>query len=707
MKSSLFRIRPSFAVKNGLPNQFVACVLRETARAVYVYGRGDGEEATSCVRCGRKLTHPVSVLTGIGPECGQHWWDESVLGPYGFTEAHAEVLKRMVQSVIVDGWIPRSTIESQGPSPAPISVPEDHRMRPRRDSDSVLDRLKAVDLDPDMDLLLIRFPYEASTVAQVKTLPGRRWVKERRMWTAPFSLSSLINLRSWGFGISDAAVTRMDGVFGPAEGQKDLDLPEGLRPYQEEGVRFIAGRRGRALLGDEQGLGKTPQALAWVHASPEVGLTIAVVPACVKVNWAREAFRWAPECGVLVINGRPPKKIDWGSFRIKPAVGKKGRDIVIINYDILSNTWETYTDAKGKKQKREVKYTGWVDYIIDRCPDAVLIDEIQYAKNRTSARTKAVMKLAHKCKNVIGISGTPATNRPVEFYPAFKMIEPGLFPSFWAFAQEFCGAVHNGFGWDFSGSTNESKLHEILTSTIMLRRLKKTVATELPPKRRMVVPVSIANRTEYIAASRDLESWLEFQGRASNIDMAEALTRMTFLKQIAARGKMPAAIEWINNYLDGGDKLVVFAHHREIIDLLMDEFPSIAVKLDGRTKAAERQRAVDRFQEDPFIRLFVGNLEAAGVGITLTAAHDTCFVELGWNSAQHDQAEDRVHRIGQEAESVGAYYLVAEDTIEEDIIQVIDHKREVLAAIVDGERVQDRDLLTSLLANYSASPEVA
>ncbi len=146
---------------------------------------------------------------------------------------------------------------------------------------------------------------------------------------------------------------------------------------------------------------------------------------------------------------------------------------------------------------------------------------------------------------------------------------------------------------------------------------------------------------------------------------------------------------------------MVFATHHKVIDRLMEEFGPYAVKLDGRDSPAAKQAAVDTFQTDPNVLLFVGNIKAAGVGITLTAANATCFVELAWTPGEHDQAEDRVHRIGQEADSVAAYYLVAEGTVEDEIASLLDLKRETLAMVLDGREVESEDLLTELLRRYS------
>jgi SWI/SNF-related matrix-associated actin-dependent regulator 1 of chromatin subfamily A len=235
----------------------------------------------------------------------------------------------------------------------------------------------------------------------------------------------------------------------------------------------------------------------------------------------------------------------------------------------------------------------------------------------------------------------------------------------------------------------------------MLRRKKADVLKDLPEKRRLVIPMPLDNAAEYGRADEELLRWIRENfgvGRANAAANAEALVRFGVLKQLAAKGKLSSAVEWIENALETNGKLVVFAVHHATIDYLREALaawnPAV---VDGRVDTARRQEAVDRFQNDPECKVFLGNIKAAGVGLTLTAASTTVFVEMGWTPGEHDQAEDRVHRIGQEAASVEAYYLVAENTIEEEIAGILDEKREVLNMVLDGEETPESSMLTVLL----------
>jgi len=225
------------------------------------------------------------------------------------------------------------------------------------------------------------------------------------------------------------------------------------------------------------------------------------------------------------------------------------------------------------------------------------------------------------------------------------------------------------------------------------------VLKDLPAKVRCVVPMELSNRTKYKQAETSIIQFIaanEGLDRAEKAKQAEVLVKIEKLKQLALEGKLKQAIKWIEDYLETNDKLVVFATHTATLDALEAAF-SNTVRVDGSTSQANRQKAVDDFQEKPNINLFLGNIKAAGVGLTLTAANATCFLEFPWTSGDLDQAEDRVHRIGQKADSVMAYYLVGEDSIDEYIAELIDEKRKVLTQVLDGKDVEDNSLFTELL----------
>src|SRR5690606_28043131 len=249
-------------------------------------------------------------------------------------------------------------------------------------------------------------------------------------------------------------------------------------------------------------------------------------------------------------------------------------------------------------------------------PQVIIMDEAHYIKNNSAIRTKATKKLVKRILHVIALTGTPIENRPIEGFNIFQIIEPNLFPNFWTYVHRYCGAHHNGFGWDFSGATNKEELHQILTSTIMIRRRKADVLKDLPEKLYSFVPMELSNETEYRVAEEEFIQYIRFtKGKeaAEKAKKAEHLVKIEALKQLAVKGKMKQAINWIRDFIEDGSKLVVFAVHKEVIDQLMKEFKNVAVKVDGSTSIKERNKAVEMFQNNEDIKLFIGNIQAAGV----------------------------------------------------------------------------------------------
>jgi len=335
------------------------------------------------------------------------------------------------------------------------------------------------------------------------------------------------------------------------------------------------------------------------------------------------------------------------------------------------------------------------------------MDEAHYIKNSSAQRTKATKKLAKGIPHVIALTGTPIVNRPVEGFNIFQVINRELFPNFWTYVHRYCGARHNGWGWDFSGATNKEELNQILTSTIMIRRRKADVLKDLPEKLYSFVPMELDNEKEYRNAEAEFIEYLRgVKGKeaAEKAKKAEHLVKIEAMKQLAVKGKREQAINWIRDFIEDGSKLVVFAVHKEVIDQLMNEFKDVAVKIDGSTPTPERHKAVEAFQSDPNIKLFIGNIQAAGVGLTLTAASAVAFLELPWTPGELQQAEDRCHRIGQK-NAVNIYYLLAENSVEYKLAKLLDKKKEVLSAVIDGKLVNEKSLITELIESYLEGKE--
>jgi SWI/SNF-related matrix-associated actin-dependent regulator 1 of chromatin subfamily A len=419
----------------------------------------------------------------------------------------------------------------------------------------------------------------------------------------------------------------------------EIDIPGlggTLKPFQRAGVAYALKAR-RCLIADEMGLGKTVQALATLQAANAFP-AVAVCPASLKLNWQRETRKWLPMRDCRILGKDAESDI-------------RSADVLILNYDILHKH---------------------LPALLARGLQAVILDESHYVKNFKSQRTQACIELSQQIPIRLALTGTPLLNRPVELASQLFILGHLVrkFGGWRKFTNRYCDPYY-GYGGhlDLSGASNTQELAVLLRDICMIRREKADVLDQLPAKRRVIQFFDISGRGDYDRAERDV-----FSGAG-----LPPLPEVERLKQIAARGKMKAAIEWVENLLASGEKLVLFAHHIEIQQSLLAHFPDAAHIL-GEDSPEERQANVDRFQTDAACNLIVCSLSVGGVGFNLQAASNVAFLELGWNPATHEQAEDRLHRIGQNR-SVTAYYLLASGTIDEEIQAMIESKRAVVNSV--------------------------
>lgn len=520
-------------------------------------------------------------------------------------------------------------------------------------------------------IIKISFPYKTDTILEIRRLAGVKYLPKKQVWTAPLFLETIKRLQELGFSLDDRLrefKNRSVQKTGTFLHQEIKGLKKTLFPFQQEGVDHIEQKNGRCLLADEMGLGKTVQALAWCQLHRDKTPVVIIVPASVKLNWKEELHRWLPGVRPEILSSKTP----W----------KPSGDFLIINYDVLYY---------------------WIDTLKKVNPQVLITDECHYYKNSASRRTKAIKHLGKNIPHVIAISGTPIVNRPIEIYNAVKLINPDLFPNYMNFTRRFCDARFDGFKWDYSGASNTQELHRILTDSIMIRRLKKDVLKDLPDKLYSFIPLEFTPQAkrDYIKAERSFIEYLREEygkERVKKALNAQTLTQYSELKKLAVQGSLWQAVEWIRDFLSSDQKLVVFAIHRFVIDELMNAFGDIAVKIDGSTPVKERQKAVHKFQNDKCCRLFIGNIKAAGVGITLTSASNIAFLELPWTPGELLQAIDRVHRIGQ-TKGVNVYYLFTEGTIMDRIARLIHEKQLVINSVLDGEHTQERSLMIYEILN--------
>lgn len=447
--------------------------------------------------------------------------------------------------------------------------------------------------------------------------------------------------------------------------KKDTDFNvKGIRgklyPYQKVGVEFLDASGGRAIIADEMGLGKTVQALAYIkHRKFE--RTLVVCPASVKFVWKNEAVKWTGASTFVI---EPKTKL----HEIP-----EDTQIWIINYDVL---------RKFLPQLVKIRF------------NCIVADECHLVKSPTAMRTKAFRRLAAYAESVIMLTGTPLLSRPVEMFTLLNVIDSKSWSNYYEYVRRFCGAHQTRWGLDVSGASHIDELREKIRR-YFLRRKKEEVLLELPAKTRINVPVELSNEEEkqYTSAEKDLGKYLrEHEGKqpsaVAKTMQAEKLAKLNVLRQLCALGKINAAYEIIDSILESGEKVLVFSSFVGPLEQMLDHYKDKAVILTGQTPIEERGPIVNRFQTDPDVRIFLGGIKSAGVGITLTAASNVLTLDYSWTPADHEQAEGRAHRIGQR-NSVNVYQLIAKNTIDEKMAEILEHKQRIFDRLIEGETSED------------------
>lgn len=521
-------------------------------------------------------------------------------------------------------------------------------------------------------------------LAAVRQLPRRKYNATTKRWEVPATPAMLSWLSVAGFPEprkpeKKPEAPQFDPGVDPVEEQRkkidaftldpDAPLIPGLRSYQLDFLKFASMRHGRLALGDEMGCGKTVEALSWlVYAKRYPALIVVNAPT--KLQWQCAYFRWVGSVPgnvprVAVLQGKTP-------YMLEPGVS------YIINWDILSD-WESELALMDFK--------------------LLIGDEVQAIGNPSSRRSRAFRRLAQKIHDVIGMSGTPAMSKPAQFWPLLNILEPEMFKNQRAFLYRYCAPKHNGFSLQFNGASNVKELHAKLVSC-MLRRTKDQVLKDLPPKVMEVVPLEVDARAfqEYKAAEA---AAFDTEG-TSEKDMRE---RVAGLLRTAYALKEKNLLQWVRDFLESGQKLLLFAWHRDVVDLLHTTLREYnPAKIYGGMNQAEREDARKRFIEDGTCRLMVANIQSGGVGID--GFQDVCsnvaFAEFSYTPNAHRQAEDRLHRSGQKS-SVTSYYLVAPGTVDMDAVEVLDDRAKMLDGVLDGKEAADVDLLGELLERRGVS----
>lgn len=546
------------------------------------------------------------------------------------------------------------------------------------------------------------FKYHPTTLARIKEkLPVRRYDWNQKKHFVPVSEEGRLRAfaKSYGWQFEDEIKPEMVIPDDIRVDMPDLDisipLKRDLFPYQRQGVRFAIEKK-RLIIGDKMGLGKTAQAIATITGA-QAFPCLVICPSSLKINWEREWHMWT--------NHRA-KIIDDSTWRYMDRwVDTNMIQVFIVNFESLKKYMVEHIEKndEGKWTLRNVKFNRKINLF-----KSVIIDEAHKCKSFQTQATKFTKGICVGKEYILALTGTPVVNKPKDLVPQLGIIDRlNDLGGYKYFLQRYCGG--------FNEASNLKELNWRLNNTCFFSRNKEDVLKDLPAKMRQVVMCEIddKHRHEYNECLADLGSYLSKYNAASDEQIqrslrGEVMVRIGKLKDISARGKLAGGVkEFIEETIyDNQEKLVLFAHQHKVFDQLQAWFPE-AVTITGRDSMEERQRSIDSFQNDEKCKLILCSIQAAGVGITLTASSRVSFVELGWHSAIHDQAEDRCHRIGQK-DSVQCTYFIGRDTIDEWVFDIIEKKRSMVADITGGNlEAVEKSVVEDIIQLFNKKQEVA
>jgi len=434
-------------------------------------------------------------------------------------------------------------------------------------------------------------------------------------------------------------------------GYGEIPLPPGKRlyPFQVAGVSYAMKKDGRVLFGDEMGLGKTVQAIAYLNTltKEEAFPAVVVCPSNMKYKWVDAFNEWSTHS---------PLKIEVLKKR-NPFISGEA-DVYIVNYDILAD--------KLPSLEGRIK--------------TLILDEAHYVKNPRAKRTKAAFKLSQSVKRVMALTGTPVMNAELyEIYTICKIIRPDVFKSFTKFAEKY--------------ERNQKALNEFLRRTLMVRRLKKDVLQELPDKIRIPMKVEVDMKRIKEVEEEVKEKLREIKERKGEIRptdkevMAVLLPLFDKHRLISGIEKVPTVVDLAERIINEGNKVVIFAHHREVVNLLekaLKKKEITTLKIVGGMEDKKKYEVAREFNENEDIKALIASIQATAEGIDLTSASYAIFAQVDWTPAKNLQAEDRVHRIGQ-TQKVFSYWVIAQNTIDEHIVHKLLEKAKLIDKMVDME----------------------
>ena len=504
-------------------------------------------------------------------------------------------------------------------------------------------------------------------------------------WWKPLDAAELARRKA---AVEESKATDADCCF---------PVPDGLeyRPFQRAGIRYALARQG-CLIADEMGLGKTIQAIGTINATPNASDVLVITKAGLKFNWLRELKRW-------LVNPALRDSVGIADGKTFPTTR-----VVIMNFDI-AHVWPKS---------------------LARMWDVVIIDESHLLKNPATRRAKAICGYKPKrsedpglarsgipAKRKLALTGTPIENKLEELWTVLWWLDPARFPSKWKLLK-LAGITYSGSGASGPTDVGMGALQRFLRENIMIRRLKRDVLAELPPKIRTITTFS-GGELDTLAA-REAEMGRSFAAQqeeaAAEAELAkasgseeqyrEAVKRMRTIGTIAfeemalvrhemALAKVPMMIETIRDRLEETQKILVFAHHKDVLEALHAAFRPSSVMVHGGHEQRDREESVQRFQRDPGCRLFFGSIRATGEGYNLTAATLVMFHEFDWVPSKMVQCEDRAHRIGQR-DTVTVEVCVANGTLDAQMAKTCLEKADLADKALDADMAEEMKTVPAL-----------
>ena len=433
--------------------------------------------------------------------------------------------------------------------------------------------------------------------------------------------------------------------------------------HQKEAIEKLL-KNDKFILADDMGLGKTTSTIIAALESGSKRVLI-ICPASLKLNWEREIRNYTKK-SVYICEGKKYEDADF----------------IITNYDILKN----FHDTKEKDNSLILKSNF----------DLVIIDEAHYVSNAQAQRTKLIMDLTKDIKRLWLLTGTPMTSRPMNYYNILKLIDSPVSQNWMAYAIRYCGGyqfrVGNKKVWNVTGASNLEELRE-RTSRQILRRLKTDVL-DLPDK--IITPVYLRLKSKfYEELMGEYFDWYNNRTEESK-PLSIQFTKLTKVRQVIAEEKIKTTIELAENIIEQGKKVIIFSNFTDPLKKIYEHFGKTAVYLDGSTSKPARQDAVDKFQESDKIKVFCGNLKAAGVGLTLTQGEAVIMNDLSFVPAEHAQAEDRAYRYGQK-NNVSIFYPLFENTIEGVIYDILNKKKQIIGTVMGDMSDDPTDIVEQIL----------